>query len=127
MDIELVAVGEFDPVVALHGPGFNHPIPGENASDRIAGKQPDFDATPRVCWPLNRQHRRQCFAVIAQHPLTGSSATGPDRRSIRQPPGKPTLARPRILIVQPTPGFHSQPAAKLAHDIAVGGVQNQIE
>jgi len=50
-------------------------------------------------------------------------------RSACRPPSsqRTALTRRRILIPQPAPGFHPQPAAKLTDDIAVSSIQHHIE
>ncbi|MNF88646.1 hypothetical protein D3C84_711440 [compost metagenome] len=127
VDVELVAVQEFDAKITLQRTGRNHAPPCKNPPDRITRKQTDFDAAPHIQRPFNRQHRSQRLTIIAQHHLTGPAPTRPDRCAIGQPTGNPTLTRRWILITQPAPGFHPQPTTEFAHDIAVGGIQHHIQ
>ncbi|MNZ89203.1 hypothetical protein D3C78_1081130 [compost metagenome] len=127
VNIQHIAVGEFDTVITLQCPGSNCGVPCQHAPKWIAGEQVDLYALPCIHRPCNRSHRRQCLRVISKNPLTGAPPAGPDRCTIRCPTGKPALSRCCVLIRQPAPGLHPQAASEFANDLAIGGIEHHIE
>ncbi|MNI24356.1 hypothetical protein D3C73_779710 [compost metagenome] len=127
VDIKLVAIAELDAVITLHRAGSHHTVCGQHPLDRVSGKQPDFNAAPRIRRPGYRQHGRQRRAVMAQDHLTGAAATRPDRRAVKGPTGEPALARCGVQIAQPAPGFHPQPTTEFTHDIAIRRAEHHVK
>lgn len=127
VDIQRVAIGEFDTVVAAQRTRRRHTITRENLRQRIFREQSDFHTRPCVRWPSRRQNACQRLPVMPQHPLTGATPTRPDWRAVVGPASESTLARLRILIAEPAPGFHPQTPAQLTDDIAVRCAQHDIK